>query len=278
MKAEVIREYTGREKNCEYLPGRLSKSRYRYVENCSQETYARMLERGWRRFGRLFFRPACAACDECLSLRIDVDRFRPNRSMRRNLHRNRDLEVLLRPASLTAEHLELYGRYHADMTQRKGWSEKGADPFDYFHGFVEGREDFGYEMLYLLGDQLLGVALVDLLPAAVSAVYCYYEPSERDRGLGVYSVLQQIALARSRDIALLYLGYWIRDSPSMCYKSLYRPHALLRGRPPFDERPEWVENPSPRPSPTPSHPPVGRGCRHHPSRGDKEKAGPKAGL
>ncbi|MEE8523617.1 MAG: arginyltransferase, partial [Thermoanaerobaculia bacterium] len=240
MKPEVIHEGAGDEESCHYLPGRRSRTRYRYVENCATETYTRMLERGWRRFGRVFFRPACAGCGECRSLRVDVDRFRPNRSMRRSLKRNRDLEVFLQPASMTAEHLALYDRYHADMARRKGWSERAPDPLDYRHSFVDGQQEFGHEMLFLAGDRLLGVALVDILPAAVSAVYCYYEPAERRRGLGVFSVLQHVALARSRGIPHVYLGYWIRDNPDMCYKARYRPHALLHRRPSLDEPPSWV--------------------------------------
>jgi leucyl-tRNA---protein transferase len=237
---ELIRQGIGSESRCAYLPGRQSRTRYRFVDNCSIETYVAMLERGWRRFGRVFFRPACSGCGECRSLRVEVDHFRPDRSMRRNLKRNRDLEVLLRPATVTAEHLALYESYHADMALRKGWSEKTIEPLEYYQSFVEGRQEFGHEMLYLSGGRLLGVALVDLLPAAVSAVYCFYEPAERRRGLGVFSVLQQIALARSRGAPYLYLGYWVQGSSSMHYKARYRPHALLHRRPSFDEPPTWI--------------------------------------
>ena len=236
---EVIRESAGREEDCVYLPDQRSKIRYRLVESCSAETYARMLERGWRRFGRVFFRPECAACRECRSLRLEVDRFRPNRSMRRSGRRNEDLEVILRPAAISYAHVALYNRYHADMAVRKGWREKSIAPIDYYRTFVEGRRDFGHEMLYVAGDRLLGVALVDVLPAAVSAVYCYYEPAERRRGIGVFSVLQHVELARARGIPHVYLGFWIAENAHMRYKADYRPHSILRGRPGADEEPVW---------------------------------------
>ena len=41
--------------------------------------------------------------------------------------------------------------------------------------------------------------------------------TERRRGLGVFSVLQHLELARARGIPHLYLGYWIADNPSMSY-------------------------------------------------------------
>lgn len=242
---KIVRETAGREEDCVYLPGERSRIRYRVTESCTAEAYLRMLERGWRRFGRVFFRPECAACRECRSLRLDVERFSPNRSMRRNLRRNRDLGVVLRPASISAAHLALYNRYHADMAVRKRWSEKSIAPIDYYRTFVDGGQEFGHEILYVAGDYLLGVALVDILPAdragrgAISAVYCYYEPTERRRGLGVFSVLQHLELARSRGIPHVYLGFWVAGNPSMRYKAAYHPHEILRGRPELDDEPVW---------------------------------------
>ncbi len=243
---EVVREIAGGEEDCVYLPGQRSRIHYRLVEDCRPGSYVRMLERGWRRFGRVFFRPVCVACEECRSLRLEIDRFRPNRSMRRNLQRNHDLEVLLRPAAVSFAHLALYNRYHADMEERKGWREKAITPIDYYRTFVDGRQDFGHELLYVDGEHLLGVALVDILPpdpprtaGAISAVYCFYEPTERRRGLGVFSVLQQVELARERGIPHLYLGFWVEGNPSMRYKAGYRPHEILRGRPGFEQQPEW---------------------------------------
>lgn len=215
--------------------------RYRWIERCAPETYLQLLERGWRRFGRVFFRPACAACQECLSLRVDVESFRPNRSMRRTFARNQDLEVLVGRPGLTEAHLELYGRFHADMTARKGWHEAETDPEDYYGTFVEGHESFGYEFLYFDAGRLACVALVDVLPRALSAVYCYYEPELRARGLGVYSVLRQVELARMLRVPHLYLGYLVRGNPSMLYKERYEPNEILSGRPAPEEAPRWEQ-------------------------------------
>src|SRR3989440_12154177 len=42
-----------------------------------------MLERGWRRFGPVYFRPVCATCDECVSVRVPVATFSPSGNLRR---------------------------------------------------------------------------------------------------------------------------------------------------------------------------------------------------
>lgn len=226
-----------------------AKTDYRLIETCPADAYQEMLQRGWRRFGCTFFRPICAGCRECRSLRIDPDRFVPSRSMRRTWRKNQDLRVLLQPASLSAAHLDLYGRYHEDMAKRRSWTEKPISPGSYFQTFVEGKSTFGFELLYLQGERLLGVALVDLLPDSLSAVYCYYAPEERSRGIGVFSVLMQIELARRRGISHVYLGYWIEDNASMRYKSRYRPHEILVGRPGLEEEPEWRPEPGKAASP-----------------------------
>lgn len=236
---QIIREATGQEETCVYLPDRLAQMRYRVIDHCAAAAYQRLLERGWRRFGRVFFRPVCVGCEECRSLRVDVERFSPNRSMRRALARNQDLEIVLRPASVTQDHLSLYLRYHRDMTERKDWPRKATTPIGYYQTFCEGKESFGHEMLFVLGERLVAVALVDLLPRAVSAVYCYYDPELRSRSLGVFSILQQVELARLRSAPYLYLGYWIDGNASMRYKARYRPHEILEGRPGLAARGVW---------------------------------------
>lgn len=240
---EVIREQLGEEETCSYLPEQRSLTRYRIVEGCTPETYQRMLERGWRRFGPLFFRPMCVACQECRSLRVEVDSFEPNRSMRRTLKRNEDLRVIVQQPTVTREHMQLYDRYHADMAGRKGWTLRQSDPIDYLLTFVEGHRTFGHEMLFFVERRLVLVTLVDILPRAISAVYTYYDPDERQRSLGVYSILRQIELARSRQVPYLYLGYRVEGNASMRYKARYRPHQLLEGRPEFNEQPVWSAGP-----------------------------------
>jgi len=236
---EIIHEKIGEEERCPYLDDQRSKMRYRFVRNCSAKTYQHMLERGWRRFGSVFFRPGCPACSECRSLRLDVDAFVPNRSMRRTWRKNQDLQILIGQPSLSEAHLELYSRYHADMARRRGWKDKTISPLDYFMTFIEGYEDFGHELLYLHDNRLVGVALTDVLPNAVSAVYCFYEPEMRQRSLGVFSILQQVHLARKRGVPHLYLGYWVAGNQSMRYKAQYRPHEILKGRPELDQQPIW---------------------------------------
>ena len=242
--SELSREIQGPTEPCVYLPERQAQMSFHYLESCSAETYQDLLERGWRRFGRGFFRPVCAGCQECRSLRVVVADFQPDRSMRRTLVRNQDLQVLIGRPSLSRDHLDLYRRYHADMAERRGWPGSDIDPRSYFRSFVEGYESFGFELLYVHQSRLLGVALVDVLPRAVSAVYCYYDPAERRRALGVFSILQQVELARQQRVPHLYLGFLVAGNASMRYKARYRPYEILRGRPATGAPPHWCPEPA----------------------------------
>ncbi|MCB1035528.1 MAG: arginyltransferase [Acidobacteria bacterium] len=238
-RRQLPSEVIGAEEPCVYLPGRLARMRYRYLAGCPKDAYQEMLEHGWRRFGRVFFRPARRGCAECKSLRVAVEGFQPNRSMQRNLRRNRDLNLLIRRPRVSAVHLALYDRYHADMEGRRRWPVSRTSPEAYGQSFVEGHGEYGHEILFLDGERLVAVSLVDLLPRAVSSVYTFYDPQERSRGLGVFSILTQIRWAQSRGIPYLYLGFRVDGNPSMSYKGRYRPHEILAGRPEMSEEPSW---------------------------------------
>jgi arginine-tRNA-protein transferase len=66
-----------------------------------------------------------------------------------------------------------------------------------------------------------------VLADALSAVYTFYDPSQRKNGLGVYSILQQIELANKMDKPYLYLGYQIDQCKKMNYKNRYFPYQQL---------------------------------------------------
>ena len=75
-------------------------------------------------------------------------------------------------------------------------------------------------------EKLLGVAVVDELDNAFSAVYTFFDPDETSRSLGHFAILWQIEKAKELGLDYLYLGYWIRDCKKMAYKSAYRPLEL----------------------------------------------------
>src|SRR5258708_10703179 len=68
------------------------------------------------------------------------------------------------------------------------------------------------------GEELLAVALTDVLSDGLSMVYSFFEPSEESRSLGTFMILDHIARARRQGLPYVYLGYWIEGSKKMDYK------------------------------------------------------------
>ncbi len=72
------------------------------------------------------------------------------------------------------------------------------------------------------------MAVADLLPDGLSAMYTFFDPQAQARGLGVYAVLWEIEETRRLGRPYLYLGYWIRECAKMAYKRDYHPLEALR--------------------------------------------------
>ncbi len=207
---------------CPYLPGReetlvLSDP----AEAIGAERYSFLLQEGFRRNGAVAYRPDCRHCQACLSVRVPVGDFRPNRSQKRNLRRNADLRLELRPAQWEAEAEALFLRYLRHRHPGGGMDNQGER---LYREMMEERG--GVETVLLqsfLGDRLVAVALTDVLAAGCSAVYTFYEPDLPRRGLGTWSILAQLHWTARLGLPYLYLGYWIADSKKMAYKRQFQP-------------------------------------------------------
>lgn len=234
-------EFLEEDKACAYFDDKMSDIRYKYMEHCSSEEQAKMLERGWRRFGNMHFVPRCRDCDECKTIRIDVNKFTFSKSEKRILSKNKDTQVYIQKPTVTYEHIDLFNKYHKHMKKKKGWNENIIDVQEYHNSYVNGAHDYGKEILYFRDDKLVAVALCDMLSSGLSAIYCYYDHDYKDLSLGKFSILAQISIAKQSNVPYLYLGYWIKDHLSMGYKENYKPFEVLVNRPKLDEKTIWTD-------------------------------------
>lgn len=213
---------------CSYLPTQRSTMEYVFVAQASAAEYQEKLLKGWRRFGRAFFHPVCKSCRACQSVRVPTATFQPNRSQRRALAANSEIELIVGEPEVTSEKLDLYDRFHEFQVDLKGWPSHGPkDPSDYADSFVDNPFP-AEEWRYYLNGQLVGVGYVDVLPDAMSAIYFFYDPGLRDRSLGTYNVLKVIENAHKRRIPHVYLGYFVKDCQSLEYKDRFRPNEVLQ--------------------------------------------------
>lgn len=229
-EAEDIRVFHTGEHVCGYFPDRVARDLV--VDPCDprlSRQYPLALAWGFRRSGDLVYRPHCRGCRACLAVRVPVADFAPNRSQKRCLARNSDVEARIVAAQRTDEHLALYRRYLGARHAGGGMDDHGESEFEQFlvGSWSDGRF---MELRERDGHRLLAVAVTDLVEGALSAVYTFYDPDQAVRGLGTLAILQQIEWARRDGRAHLYLGYWIAGHGKMDYKRRYQPLEGFDGR------------------------------------------------
>ena len=206
---------------CSYLEGRQARSQVVTPGNLVDTlVFSELARMGFRRSGQHVYRPRCDSCRACIPVRVAVDAFRPNRSQRRCLARNSDLDFDLRPLVYDESHYRLYQRY---QTLRHVGGGMDQDDREQYRNFLLSSRVDSALMEYRQGERVVMVCLVDRLSDGLSAVYTFYEPALARRSLGVYGVLRQIELARRMALPYVYLGYLISESPKMSYKRNYRP-------------------------------------------------------
>ncbi len=226
---------------CAYLPEKMVRMRYKHIDNASKSFTTASVQRGWRRFGKYYFYPICQGCSECKSLRIKVDEFKPSRSQRRVVKKNRNTEIMIQAPSLSKEHIYLYNRYHTWKAIKDGWRGRGINLREYHENFVDGAHDFGREVLYFRDKKLVGVDLIDVVHDGISAIYFYYDPDFADLSLGTYSLLYQTELAKQMNLKYIYLGYWVDGCKAFAYKESFKPLQMLDGFPDFKTEPNWID-------------------------------------
>jgi len=211
----------GAVQDCAYLPGRAARSVI--VDpalSVDTQLYSRLIDQGFRRSGSLLYRPHCSACKACISLRVNSREFKPRRSQRRIWRRNQDLLVRQLPACFQEEHFVLFQRY---LSQRHPTGGMNPPSRTGYRDFLIAPQVDSRWVEFRLAERLVMVAVVDIMAAGLSAVYTFFDPQLKQRGLGVYSILWQIAEARRRGLPWAYLGYWIKECQQMKYKDRFRP-------------------------------------------------------
>ena len=224
---------------CSYIENSTQTTHYKIIDNSSSFATQELIERGYRRFGKMYFRPICSTCQECQSIKIDVQNYKFSKSQRRVMRKASHIQSFIQSPSMTQQHLDLFDKYHLYMRDKKGWSYEKTTAQRYYQSFVDGAEDFGYEILYFDNTKLIGVDLIDILDDGISSIYFYYDPDYSQLSLGKLSLLIQINLAKKKSKRWIYLGYYVKGCGSLEYKANYKPYLTLKGRPTLDEQFIW---------------------------------------
>ena len=225
---ETLLRWTEPPGHCDYHPNHICIREYVHVSELDAEEYMNFLLAGWRRFGHTLFRLRCSGLDPCRSLRVDVARFRPDRSQRRARKANEtSVRLCIGKPSVSKEKLALFDRFHINRSETRGWIN--SDPYDaeeYTRTFVSNPFPI-QEWCYFVGNRLAAVGYVDHLIGGLSAIYFAHDPEFRDRSLGTWNVLCLIDQAAGFRLPHVYLGYHTEGCPSLQYKARFRPNERL---------------------------------------------------
>ena len=216
---------------CPYLAGKEERKVFTHlVGERAGELNNILTQGGFRRSQSIAYRPACEGCRFCVSVRVIGKEFRPTRSMRRIANRNADIVSEMKVAVPTSEQYSIF-RAYLDSRHRDG-GMADMTVLDYAMMVEDSHIETRIVEYRRVGagrgtDDLLAVALTDVLGDGLSMVYSFFEPDEAARSLGTLMVLDHIARARSMGLAYVYLGYWVRGSRKMDYKGRFLPQERL---------------------------------------------------
>jgi arginine-tRNA-protein transferase len=202
------------------------------IKDLTPGVYRALLDRNFRRSGKIVYRPVCESCAECRQMRIPVHTFQPTRSQRRVWRSGADLKVAVKqspkPTRTKWRLFRDYVREKHDNVMRAGFADFAEFLYDAPIPFLE--------ITYKLGRKIIGVSVADLCGDALSSIYMYFDPAQSRRSLGTFSALWEIELCRKMNLDYYYLGYYIQDAVTMNYKSRFKPNETLTEQ--FEWRPE----------------------------------------
>jgi len=227
-----LRFYLTAPSPCPYLTGRFERKVFAHLPLSDGAAVNDSLTQiGFRRSQNIAYRPACEACDACISARLPVEAYGFSRSERRILARNEGLQRHLVEAEATAEQFDLLRRY---LNTRHGGGGMSDMTWPDYVAMVEDTAVRTHIVEYRRASDdrgpgdLVACALVDLLSDGLSLVYSFYEPGLARQSLGSFVILDHVVQARLTGLPYVYLGYWVQNSPKMDYKSRFRPLELLK--------------------------------------------------
>jgi leucyl-tRNA---protein transferase len=209
---------------CPYLDGRMERKLFTALQGeQAQKLNDALSKQGFRRSQNVLYRPSCADCSACLSARIRVADFQPNRTQKRVMKKAEGLRRNATSPWATEDQFALFRRYldarHADG----GMAD--MDVFE-FAAMIEETPIKSRVIEYTSASDepgqrrsLTAVCLTDVFDDGLSMVYSFYDPDLTDLSLGTFAILDHIDIAREAGLPYVYLGYWVPGSRKMGYKA-----------------------------------------------------------
>lgn len=144
------------------------------------------------------------------------------------------LSVTLEPDRFTEEKFALFANYQRHV-HKEGDEDISRTGFKRFlcgspikrRTESDGKRLGSYHQCYRLDGRLVAMAVLDLLPHAVSAVYFIYHSDVEKWSFGKLSALREAALAHEQGYQYYYMGFYIPSCKKMRYKGEYKQQYVL---------------------------------------------------
>jgi leucyl-tRNA---protein transferase len=206
---------------------------YFFTESVFPDEMDFLLSEGWRNFGQYFFRHNVDYFGESIKyvipLRIRLSHFKFSKSQRKIIRRNDDLKTIIRPALIDDEKNALFERHKTRFSANIPPNIYTFLDVDAASVPCQVLEFCVYEK-----DKLLAVSFLNYGNNSTSGIYAMFEPNETKRGLGIYTMLLEIAFSIQQGKSFYYQGYAHTSESFYDYKKRF--NALEK----YDWKGNWV--------------------------------------
>ena len=204
---------------CPYLPEKDEKKIITEISGPNKNEINFILTNaGFRRSHRTAYRPACNDCNACVPVRINVNRYKPNRSIKKIKNRLTNIIQIERPPIATREQFDLFNKY---QKFRHFDSDMAEMTFSEFRAMIEDTPVETYVYEFRENNLLIAASLTDKVKDGLSGIYKFFETNRPHDSLGTWIIDWHIEEAKKLSLNYVYLGYWIKDAPKMAYKSRF---------------------------------------------------------
>jgi len=190
--------------------------------NTDSYLYSTLINQGFRRSGEHIYRPHCGDCKDCISVRVPTAEFKPGKGQKRTLKNSPLFYTEIVPARFNQQYYQLFDKYIS--TRHSDGDMYPTSPHQFREFLLSDWLECNFLNFYNIKDnKLVSTAVFDVVEDGLSAVYTFFDPDYARFSLGRLAILKLIKHAKANKLPYLYLGYWIKNSPKMDYKSEYRP-------------------------------------------------------
>lgn len=167
-----------------------------------------------------------------LSLRINLAKFKTSKSQKRVINKNKDLEVVFKPAFVNQEVKDLFERH------KQKFKENVPDSI---YVFVSKKPDSipceCQSLCVYKEGKLIGISYLDIGETSSSSIYQCYDPDEYKRSLGKFMILESIRHSKELDMDYYYPGYAYKEKSHYDYKKRFSATEY------FDWQSKWLPLP-----------------------------------